>query len=298
MMLGIWTHLFFLLLCPGILSLGGLFDRTNLPRFKDTDSIEVYHLRSIPALLIETVAGTFSTQSSGLALRSTSTNEVVVLQYKPKSYSGCFLPIIQIADSQDYNLFWDNRAELVYHNEIDSAYWQQSTFLAHINGIVYKNYVMWIEKYMQANRAFIPQSICNSEHELACYVRAVTWDAFLQDSLKVFAAYTVSIHAVIPPRATELRFLTGTEPIIVQAVMDIDELGEHGRRYEGGGSEGVPHRIPRALYVKDVFDDIDTEENKENKEVDVNAANPNVPKVAVHELVNYYQELMSCMQGT
>lgn len=171
--------IFFIL--PHTWSLRSLFDKTDLPRLADTDSIELYHLRSFPALLIETAAGSFSTQISGLALRSTSTNQVVVLEYKPKSFGGCFLPILEAESDGDYSLYWENKADLVYHDEIDTMYWQQSTFLAHINGIVYKNYVVWLQNYMQNNRLFFPQSICNSEREFNCHSYATTWETFLHD---------------------------------------------------------------------------------------------------------------------
>jgi hypothetical protein len=159
-----------------------LFDGTNLPRLKDTDMIELYHLRSFPMLIIETSIGKFSTQSSGLALRSTSTDTVIVLQYKPRNYTGCFLPIFSARENGTYDLIWDKRAEIIYHDHIDTAFWQQSTFLAHINGVVYKNYVKWIDDYLQNNRIFLPQSICSAEYDSnSCFASAKTWETFLAD---------------------------------------------------------------------------------------------------------------------
>lgn len=336
------THLqgmswLFLCCLPLVLSLRSLFDQTNLPRLADTDSIELYHLRSFPAMLIDTAAGTFSTQTSGLALRSTMTNLVIVLEYKPKSYSGCFLPIIEAVHEGNYALYWDKRAELLYHDQIDTVYWQQSTFLAHINGIVYKNYVMWIDRYMQSNRVFSPQSVCNSEHEYACYSNAETWETFLQDSLQVFAAFSVRIHAIIPPRATELRLLSSTEPVMIQAqkvVPALESSSSEGRRRHDNNGNGVMDSQPlhpsspspsnpsavgnddyfyfdddapvvgngirresglRAHIARQVRQGGDGYEDLKPTARDANYVT--LPKVAMEEIVDYYQELMSCMQG-
>lgn len=186
-----------------------LFDGTNLPRLKDTDLIELYHLRSFPLLVIETIAGTFSTQSSGLALRSTTTDNVIVLQYKPKNYTGCFLPILVPSHNGSFGLVWDKRAEIVYKDHIDTTFWQQSTFLAHINGVVYKNYVKWIEEYMQSNGNFLPQSICSNELDpSSCFTNAVTWDSFLADRYvneKLHNGISINSHFMLLP--TDLVFI-------------------------------------------------------------------------------------------
>ena len=158
-----------------------LFDRTQLPKLLDTDMIELYHLRSFPLLLIDTVAGSFSTQTTGLALRSTTTGETIVLQYRPMNYSNCFLPIIGAGEGNNATLIWDKRAEVVYYNSIDTEFWQQSTFLARINGVVYKNYIRWIETYVTTNMQFSPQSICSSVNDLSCFTFAETWETFLAD---------------------------------------------------------------------------------------------------------------------
>jgi hypothetical protein len=78
-------------------------------------------------------------------------------------------------------LEWNKEAEIVYYTDIDTLYWQQSTFLARINGVVYKNYVLWIEDFILRNRLYSPQSICSSEYEFSCYTYSVTWDTFLEE---------------------------------------------------------------------------------------------------------------------
>lgn len=156
-------------------------DRNILPRLKDTDVIELYHLRSFPSHLIETSVGTFSTQTSGLALRSITTNIIVVLQYRPKSFANCFLPKVRYNHNGSYALEWNKEAEILYHDEIDTNTWQQSTFLARINGIVYKNYIFWLETFLENNKIFSPQSICSNEYEYPCFTYSKTWDTFLAE---------------------------------------------------------------------------------------------------------------------
>lgn len=180
------SHIFTLLFISFITIHGrrSLFDGTDLPRLKDTDAIELYHLRSFPSLIVDTDVGTFSMQTSGLALRSTTTDTVIVLQYKPKNYTSSFLPrfLSSSGASKATGLSWDKRAEIIYHDNIDTSFWQQSTFLARINGIVYKNYVKWLEEYMRHHAVFRPQSICSNEFDIdACFVVADTWDSFLAD---------------------------------------------------------------------------------------------------------------------
>eukprot|EP01039_Chlorochromonas_danica_P019598 gene19598-23749_t len=156
-------------------------------------------------------------QTSGLALRSTTTDTVIVLQYKPKNYTSSFLPrfLSSSGASKATGLSWDKRAEIIYHDNIDTSFWQQSTFLARINGIVYKNYVKWLEEYMRHHAVFRPQSICSNEFDIdACFVVADTWDSILADSFHLFAALSVRINAIIHPRATELKFISSTEPVL------------------------------------------------------------------------------------
>ena len=152
-------------------------DRTALPKLSDTDMIELYHLRSFPRLAIMTQAGSFSVQTSGIALRSTDTNQKIVLMFEPTNYSACFLPVI----GPNATLLWDKRAKISYMNQIDSSYWQQSTFLARINGVVYANFVKWIEIYLREHPFFIPESICSGSDTLSCFTMAQTWDTFLSD---------------------------------------------------------------------------------------------------------------------
>jgi hypothetical protein len=140
------------------------FNKGKMPKFSDTDMIELYHLRSFPLLAVMSEAGSFKLQTSGIALRSTDTLEIVVLEFKPLNMRACFLPLlnqthkvktsteekrrnqIEIERSVQEEKFhanetalrWDKRSTITTDKFIDSTYWLQSTFLGRINGVVYR----------------------------------------------------------------------------------------------------------------------------------------------------------------
>lgn len=184
-----------------------------LPRFDSADMVELFHLRSYPTQLIVSSVGSFLVQTSGIALRSTTTRKLVVLEYRPANYSACFLPVVVQRPNNKSTLHWDKRSVLSYRTELDKKYWQQSTFLGRINGVVYENYVKWVEEYISRDKIFVPQSICSSAEEISCFIRAETWETFLTDSLETFANLAVQMNAIIPPRAKEMHLLSNTEPV-------------------------------------------------------------------------------------
>jgi len=74
-------------------ALAGSLSLDALPVWDDMDSVELYHLVTFRKQLIQTASGaTFALQTSGLALRSTTTGQVVVLEYRPVSYDASYLP--------------------------------------------------------------------------------------------------------------------------------------------------------------------------------------------------------------
>jgi hypothetical protein len=157
-----------------------------MPKFTDTDMIELYHLRSFPLLAVMSDAGSFKLQTSGVALRSTETGMIIVLEFKPLNISSCFLPIVtknipDINGNANSTLSWDKRSMVSVENEIDPKYWMQSTFLGIINGVVYRNYLNWVEDYLKniPGKYFIPQSICSSAEEESCFTLPSTGDTFL-----------------------------------------------------------------------------------------------------------------------
>ena len=59
-----------------------LYGLEMLPRLDETDTIELYHLRSFRKEFVKSGdEGNFALQTSGLALRSTTTQGVIVLEY-------------------------------------------------------------------------------------------------------------------------------------------------------------------------------------------------------------------------
>jgi hypothetical protein len=254
----------------------------DLPLLDDVDSIELYHLQSKNEMIAHTSAttasssssssgmnaagsaqqetrgkganeggGSFSIRTSGLALRSTATNRLVVLEYRPVNYDACYLPQLgplpgsasasgggggsdtgtggsgtNPADSSS-SLIWDNRAFIEYTSSLDLSHWQQSTFLGTINGVVYSNYIAWLRNYIANTAAniFVPAAICSSissdpgpnSASAACFTFAHTWETFLWSSFDQFASMSVSMHAMLPPRSWEIQLLTHSEPQIIKA---------------------------------------------------------------------------------
>jgi hypothetical protein len=158
------------------------FDVKRIPSFSDGDIIQLYHLRSFQSLLIDTVAGAFQTHTTGIALKSENTLETVVLQYRPVNFSACFLPLMDFS-AENFSLLWDRRATIDYASKIDTAYWQQSTYLAEINGIVFKIYMRWIQEYLKINPFFAPFAICSNMDAESCFTKSQTWETFVLDRL-------------------------------------------------------------------------------------------------------------------
>ena len=191
---GFWLLIFFLIIfvyCPGTSEMH--FSKSIMPKFTDLDMVEIYYLRSFPYQAIMSEAGSFKVQTSGLALRSSLTLEVIVLEYKPLNITACFLPLVDHGDQGDDDgphndtLLWDKRAIIAYETEIDSKYWQQSTFLGRINGIVYRNYINWLEEYKASAIAkyFVPESICSNADEESCFTMPHTGD-----QIRIFQFHT------------------------------------------------------------------------------------------------------------
>ena len=152
-------------------------DKANLPQLADTDLLELYHLRSFPHLIVTSQVGSFNIQTAGLAFRSTTTPDVVLFLYEPLNYSACFLPVI----GPNATIEWDTRAVVNVGHDLDIAYWQQSTFLAHVNGVVYANFIHWVSRYIIRHPNFIFHSICSGTEEESCFTHGHTWDNFVAD---------------------------------------------------------------------------------------------------------------------
>lgn len=160
--------LVYLSFCLLVISDENHFIKKNMPIFSGLDMLELYHLRSFPLLQELSSAGSFKYQTSGLALLSAITSEIIVLEFKCLNVTACFLPIINTqdptSDNNEYDnseydfykyrddedmqylseeessrnsrkrqlnssLSWDKRSTISYSKYIDSTYWLQSTFL-------------------------------------------------------------------------------------------------------------------------------------------------------------------------
>lgn len=163
-----------------------LFNIHLMPTLSDTDTLEIYHLRSFPHHLVDISAGQFSLETSGLALRSSQTSALIILNYLPLNFSACFLPII-VSDEEEVRLYWDHSAAVFYHDHLDLKYWQQSTFLGTMNSVVYENFLLWVNDYSGAKKILTPYSICTSSEAISCYVQSFTWENFLSERFAVFS---------------------------------------------------------------------------------------------------------------
>jgi hypothetical protein len=115
----------------------------------------------------------------------------------------------------DTSLKWDKRSTITIDKSIDSTYWLQSTFLGRINGVVYRNYLNFVEDYLvDKGKYFIPQSICSNADKESCFTLSSTGDTFVAASLTLFAGLSVNLHAIIPPRASAVRLLSFVEPYL------------------------------------------------------------------------------------
>jgi hypothetical protein len=269
----------------------------GLPEMDDIDSIELYHLRSFRQQLVKSNAGSFSLQTSGLAFRSTTTNMVVVLEYRPFSYEASFLPQLRDTSTTSNtetpeqkrqafhnitgNIFWETRAVIEYSTNLDIDYWQHSTYLGMINGIVYSNYASWVTEYMTSakGRHFVPQAICSSPSsgnyldEGSCFRSSQTWETFVSDSLTEFASMAAVMHAMLPPRGAEMQILSNFEPLLTKADPASTQHGHIGRH--------------RNLQLTE-------EENEASKDT---AAFAQAQHIAESDVHFYWQQLEACMRG-
>lgn len=178
------------------------------PTLSETDLIELYHLQSFPQTRVLSQAGLFDFQSSGLALRSHDTSIEIAIQFEPANYSACFLPLLR----ENSSIYWDKRSKISYSDKLDLEYWQQSSFLGILNGIVYSNFVTWVDKYIIDHPFYIPHSVCSSADATTCFISSQTSETFVVHSLAALADLTVEMHTVLPLRTTEIRILSEREP--------------------------------------------------------------------------------------
>jgi hypothetical protein len=194
----------------------------------DSAKLQLYHLRSSTRLLVTSQVGKFGIQNSGLAFckdSHTPKNPSAVLcdvfVFEPRNYTACFLPVM----SGNSTLQWDNQAVVnVFRGELDASYWLTSTFLAHVNGVVYSNYLLWVSRYTQLKPRFYPHSICTTqESATSCVVASYTWDNFIEDSLVALSQLAVKMSAILPLRESKIWIISYEQPIPVTPAVSTNE---------------------------------------------------------------------------
>jgi hypothetical protein len=341
----------------------------SLPNLDETDTIQIYHLRSFTEQLIKISMSqtSFGIKTSGLALRSTMTGQVIVLEYRPMDFEASFLPIVVLnttsaasnADSilngngntdGDFiydnspspskksassftsiksssgggqplspssssfhrnergnlnltygDIYWDKRASLQYWDKIDPVHWQHSTFLGNINGVVYENYIKWLDDYVEQHPVFIPQSICSSPDQISpdqtdssCFQFSHTWENFISASLQQFASMSVELHAMLPPRAQELQVLSNTEPTILYTNAQLEGTGH----LDGDNSRKQHHTTSASTILtkdKETVKDLDLVLGSRYSESMSHTGE--VVEVSESDMAGYYSEMIACMNA-
>ena len=190
----------------------------QLPDFDANDRLQVYHLRSKLLPIISTPVGTFRAQTSGIALSQwsdTGPSNVIVLQYSPANTTNAYLPTI-IGEGKNVRIFWDKTAAIYVSQNIDMSYWQTSTYMAEVNGVVYSNYMSWVKAYIKSNTFFIPQNVCKTGESGGisgtCYLRSVNGDTFSEDTFNRLAMLAVHLRPLTAPHMSGVKLQANSVP--------------------------------------------------------------------------------------
>jgi hypothetical protein len=183
----------------------------QLPVYKANDVLQVYHVRSKSLFLLDTSAGPYRLRRAGIIIRKKATSEVTVLQFRPANSSQCWLPQI-VSKAGSKTLLWDSRSELAYSKDIDTNFWQTSTFLADMNGVVYNQFVQWLELYIAQNSQYLPYSVCQDISREKCHYKAQSSDTFIQDSIVHLSQLAVEMSPVTSPLYSSMIIISEATP--------------------------------------------------------------------------------------
>jgi len=110
---------------------------------------------------------------------------------------------------------------------------------------------------------FSPQSICSSggggggiigqRGEEACFTTAHNWESFIADTLEQMAGWSVSLHAMLPPRAMELQILTNLQPTVVRADPHSTQHARNKDKGRGRGRDRSMLSSTSAISEQDVY---------------------------------------------
>jgi hypothetical protein len=70
-------------------------------------------------------------------------------------------------------------------------YWRTSTYMAEINGVVYSQYMRWVEEFITTHGFFIPHAICKGTSPDDCFLRRANGDTFSEKTFDRLASLAV-----------------------------------------------------------------------------------------------------------
>ena len=184
-----------------------LFDEKYALPSHENEFFELYYLESFPIQITNLFINNFLLSHSGIAIRSTQSEKLIVLEYRPINQSICFLPLVsnllehqsqqlqsQSESQSQSQLVWNQKAMITMTKTIDESYWMKSVYLARINGVVYRHYLDWVTDYILLHPTFLPYSIClNSQN---CPYPKQNWDTFVTDTFSKLSEFAVVINPI------------------------------------------------------------------------------------------------------
>lgn len=191
------------------------FDRNEAIRPHDNEFFEVYYLQSYPLPLpLPTTSFPshhFTIFHSGLVIRSTTSEKLIVLEYLPMNETLSYLPLLtDNTPNKTLQIHWNQNAVITMSKFINEKYWQRSVYLTRINHVVYRQYLDWVDDYLITHSVFIPYSICLPSGE--CPYQKQTWDSFVSDSFEKLSEFAVTINPITPLYQTEWIYHTKYPP--------------------------------------------------------------------------------------
>lgn len=208
------------------------FHRTDAPRAHENEFFELYYLESYPIPILPLrPPNPYTITHAGLAIRSTISEKIIVLEYLPINEQIAYLPLISSTlNGSVTTIQWNQNAVITQAKFINESYWKRSIYLTRINNVVYHKYLDWVDDYIFSHSLFIPYTVClhataqtrdnkkrtssfkgsrrmssKSESDgypppstLTCPFQKQTWDTFIIDSFNKLSEFAVTINPITP----------------------------------------------------------------------------------------------------
>ena len=172
----LWCCIYFLTCASELIS----FDISLVPHAHENEYFEVYYLLSSDISIdISSSLSSYAIQMSGLAIRSSVSEKVVIIEYRPLDLSACYLPAIR-RSRQTTDFKWEKKAMISLSRELNVTIWPKSVYLTRINSVVYWQFMMWVNGYVSSHPIFQPLSICLAGTDDCPYLTQ-NWDTFITD---------------------------------------------------------------------------------------------------------------------